>query len=188
MTHQSDAWHIRDYTSGDETQWLRCRVLGFLDTAYYDDVFPRKPRPDHGVELVAVSDGNVVGICDASIDGEAGTIETIVVHPDYRRRGIAHVIADRTCQRLRQAGATTVDAWTREDPGTLAWYKAEGFVHQFRYLHVDASSPDEMVVAAGTQLGLMPRNGHFHAWEQEEVSLRAKFERVYGCNRFMKQL
>lgn len=30
---------IRDYRDPDEASWLRCRVLGFLDTSYFDDVW-----------------------------------------------------------------------------------------------------------------------------------------------------
>lgn len=29
---------IRDFQPSDETAWLRCRVLSFLETDYYDDV------------------------------------------------------------------------------------------------------------------------------------------------------
>lgn len=29
---------IRDYQNTDEQAWLRCRVLAFLNTAYYDTV------------------------------------------------------------------------------------------------------------------------------------------------------
>ena len=28
---------VRDYRPSDETGWLRCRVLAFLDTCYYDE-------------------------------------------------------------------------------------------------------------------------------------------------------
>lgn len=62
-------------------------------------------------------------------------------------------LIDETCARLRRTGATAVDAWTREDPGTLAWYRATGFVHQFRYLHVFASSPSEMEQAVTADRG-----------------------------------
>ncbi|WP_199238378.1 hypothetical protein [Kribbella steppae] len=37
-------WIVRDYASADETRWLRCRVLAFLDTNYYDDVATVKAR------------------------------------------------------------------------------------------------------------------------------------------------
>lgn len=132
-------WRISDYQPGDETSWLRCRVLGFLDTSYFDDVVVRKPR--HRVELVAVSDGEVLGVCDVSVAGDAATIETIAVPPDHRRNGIAHRLANTAGDRARDLGATSLDAWTREDPPALAWYRAAGFHHNYRYLHVYASSP-----------------------------------------------
>ncbi|WP_250130156.1 hypothetical protein [Jeotgalicoccus sp. WY2] len=33
---------IRNYEEKDEKGWVRCRVLSFLDTAYYDDVHREK--------------------------------------------------------------------------------------------------------------------------------------------------
>lgn len=46
---------IRDYQIEDETSWVRCRVLSFLDTAYYDIVAREKERYQHpSIELVAV--------------------------------------------------------------------------------------------------------------------------------------
>lgn len=188
VTSQPHAWMVRDYDDADQASWLRCRVLGFLDTSYFDDVFPRKPRFPGGVELVAVRGAEVVGICDASIDADNATIESIVVHPDHRRRGIAHALADAACRRLREVGATTVDAWTREDVGTLAWYRAEGFAHEFRYLHVYASTPDEMLHAATASPDLMARNGHFHAWQEHEEGLRASLRAFSRCNRVTKLL
>ncbi|MGC4937440.1 GNAT family N-acetyltransferase [Kribbella sp. DT2] len=108
---------IRNYQPTDEQSWLRCRVLGFLDTAYFDDVATRKPPPD--LELVAASDGQIVGLLDASLNGPEATIETIVVHPDHRRRGIARALLHEACTRLADRGALYVDAWTRDDEGTL---------------------------------------------------------------------
>lgn len=35
---------VREYRPDDERQWLRCRVLAFLDTAYYDNVLREKER------------------------------------------------------------------------------------------------------------------------------------------------
>ena len=33
---------IRDYHSNDEIGWVRCRVLAFLQTAYFDNVLNKK--------------------------------------------------------------------------------------------------------------------------------------------------
>jgi hypothetical protein len=44
---------IRNYKKEDEQGWLRCRVLAFLNTAYYDNVLNKKEvyeRPS--IELV----------------------------------------------------------------------------------------------------------------------------------------
>lgn len=179
---------IRDYSEADEGNWLRCRVLGFLDTSYYDDVVVAKPRYDDGFQLVSVSGERIVGICDVSIAGESGTIETIVVHPDHRRQGIAHGLLTTASERLRRTGRSRMDAWTREDAGPLAWYRAEGFVPVFRYLHVYASTPEEMTRSGRTDGRLMPRSGHFHACAENEEDLRATYARVYGCNQLRKLL
>ena len=39
---EAKTWTIRPYQPSDEAQWLRCRVLAFLDTAYYDNVCREK--------------------------------------------------------------------------------------------------------------------------------------------------
>ena len=105
---------VRDYRPADESSWLRCRVLSFLDTCYFDDVATAKPVEDDAdgtIELVAVDgdgggggggdrdgDGDgtgegggdlVVGLMDVAIRGELATIECVAVHPDYRRAGLA---------------------------------------------------------------------------------------------------
>lgn len=79
------------------------------------------------------------------------------------------------CARLRSLGAVSLDAWTREDAGTLAWYRAQGFTHRFHYLHVFAQGSWHRWVTS-------------IAWEAEEDSLRRRFKRVYGCNQFVKPL
>ena len=57
---------IRDYTPTDEQSWLRCRVLSFLNTPYFDDVLTSKtPIAAPGFDLVALdAGGTVVGIID----------------------------------------------------------------------------------------------------------------------------
>jgi ribosomal protein S18 acetylase RimI-like enzyme len=181
-------WTVRDYAPTDETLWLRCRVLAFLDTTYYDDVVTAKPQREAGLQLVAVAGDEVIGLVDASVTGQEATIETIAVHPDHRRMGVAHGLLDEICGRLQARGATQVDAWTRDDEGTLAWYRSQGFEQEMRYLHVYASGPDEAGRAFGPRTDLMPRFGFFHAWTDQEDALREEFGRVYSCRQFVKPL
>ena len=34
---------IRPYNSSDQESWLKCRLVSFHDSAYYDDVYTKKP-------------------------------------------------------------------------------------------------------------------------------------------------
>jgi len=179
-------WTVRDYAPRDETPWLRCRVLAFLDTNYYDDVVTIKPRRETGLELVAVVNDQVVALLDASVTDGESTIETIAIHPDYRRLGIAHQLLNEICDRLQRRGVKQVDAWTRDDEGTLAWYRSQGFEQKMRYLHVYASDQDEAALAFGSQMDLTPHAGFFHAWLEHEDALRDQFSRVHSCRQFVR--
>ena len=53
---------IREYTKNDELEWLRCRVLSFLDCSYYNDVLThREIYENDSICLVAEEDGNIIG-------------------------------------------------------------------------------------------------------------------------------
>ena len=181
-------WTVRDYDPADERSWLRCRVLAFLDTNYYDDVVTAKPPRDAGLELVAVAGDQVIGLLDASVNGTESTIETIAVHPDHRRLGVAQRLLNEITDRLQTRGATQVDAWTRDDEGTLAWCRTQGFEQAMRYLHVYASTPDEARAAFASPLNLTPRAAFFHAWPDQEDALRNQFTRVHSCRQLIKPL
>lgn len=174
---------IRNYEPSDERSWLRCRVLAFLDTNYHDDVWTTRPT-DSQVQLVAVDRGAVVGICDLVLDGALATIDTICVHPDHQRRGIAtdllHAATARTPEQV-----TTLDAWTREDPGTLAWYRHHGFTESDHYLHVYKGWDDPPTDGWSAPAPLRgPYLAYCQASIEHEDELRARHHRVYVCRRF----
>lgn len=182
---------IRDYDPADEREWLRCRVLAFLGTAYFDDVMTAKRSPAAGAELVAASAGAVVGVLDLSVDGGLATIDTIAVHPDYQGQGIGTRLFDAACVRAAQLGAATIDAWTRDDEQALRWYRARGMREDSHYLHVyadhytDAGEPGEAVRA---RPGLTPVRVFLHAALDREAEMRARFRRVHVCRRFARPL
>src|SRR4051794_31407284 len=127
---------VRAYAAADEQGWLRCRVLSFLSTAYFDDIITKKPVVEHGIQLVAATDDDeIVGVLDASYADGLTTIDTIAVHPDHQSRGIGTALFQATKQQAREQGATTLDAWTRDDEATLRWYRAMGFNESDHYLH-----------------------------------------------------
>ena len=92
---------IRPYVDADERGWVECRVLAFLDSAYYDAVDREKEHYERpSVELVAEVDGRIVGLIDVEYEEEpatvcedrpglGGMIWHIAVLRDFRRQGIA---------------------------------------------------------------------------------------------------
>ena len=169
-------------------------MLSFLDTAYFDDVRRDKAvTPAPGFDMVVVdAAGAVVALLGTEIADGVATIDTVAVHPDHRRHGLARRLLERACAEAAARGTTTIEAWTRDDPGTLAWYRAMGFTDVDHYLHVyanyytDAGEPDRAV--AGPVPGLRPVGLFLHAGLDDEVRLRAEFRRVHVCRRFTKPL
>jgi ribosomal protein S18 acetylase RimI-like enzyme len=183
-------YRIREYVPGDETSWLRCRALAFLGTSYFDAVCRSKPvMAEPGFALVAVEGAEVVGLMDVEVEGGEATIESVAVHPDRWAEGIAKGLLDEAVGRLAGMGIGVVDAWTREDPGTLRWYRANGFAEGDHYLHVYADlyageeEPDRAIGAR--RAGLRPVKVFLHGKIEDEAAMRAEFSRVHVCRRFV---
>lgn len=183
---------LRPYAPDDEAGWLRCRLLSFFATCYYDDVHTSRGVFElPSVQLVAaVGDqiaGQIVGLVDVEIDGAAATIDCIAVHPDYQRAGIGARLLEAAFEVLPDT-VTTLDAWTREDEGALAWYARHGFTERFRYLHVYkgyAEGTAEFVAPAPLR---PPTIAFCHAGIGHEAELRASYARVYVCRQFLREL
>lgn len=192
LTHAKsllDPPRIRDYQPSDETSWLRCRVVAFLDTCYFDDVCARKPDVDvdSAVDLVAVDDGQVVGMLTITVRGELATIENVCVHPDHQGRGIATHLLQEACARLLDGPAQTLDAWTREDTAALAWYARNGFTEEHTYLHVQSGYGQEHTSRLVTpRAPYKPMAVFAHASRDLEEQARREHERVYVCRRMVR--
>ena len=188
----TSGFQIRGYHDSDEQGWVRCRVLGFLDSAFFDDVRREKEQYDGpAVELVAVADGLVVGLIDLELgpapgvpwetDARGGVICHVAVHPDHRRRGIGAALVGWALELAHDAALEIVQAWTRDDPWVHAWYEACGFRKRFSYLHVYLQ-PHEVAgeVTMRTE-GLRPVRAfaHYVGGPPLEDELRARFERTH---------
>jgi GNAT superfamily N-acetyltransferase len=184
---------IRPYEEADERGWLECRVLAFLDSAYFDAVDREKQhyqRPS--VELVAEADGRIVGLIDVECEEEPGTvcrdrpglgsmIWHLAVLPDFRRRGIATRLLAAAEEAVRPRGIDRFEAWTRDDPWVQRWYESRGFVQIYSYLHVYVHGRDELEGVVSSELGLKPVKLFAHYTGEAKDDIRRRFARVHDC-------
>ncbi len=192
---------IRPYTDADERGWLECRVLAFLDGAYYDSVEKVKERWERpSIELVAEAEGRIVGLIDLECEEEPGTvcrdgpglgamIWHLAVLPEFRRRGLAsRLLADAETE-LQARGIERVEAWTRDDKWVQRWYESQGFEQVYSYLHVYVQGRSEV---EGTLQSLLPdlkpvsTFAHYEGNRKDEI--RARFERVHDCVCYERRL
>jgi ribosomal protein S18 acetylase RimI-like enzyme len=161
-------------------------VLGFLDSDYYDDVLTAKPPIAGGLELIALAGDEVVGLIDVSVAGPAAAIESIAVHPDHGRRGIATALLERALADLAERGVERLEAWTREDAAANGWYRSCGFAESECYLHVYAMGREETARAVTTaDPGLVAVQSFLHMVDMgREDEVRGRFGRVYVCRRY----
>lgn len=180
-------YFVRPYIDTDRESWLRCRLLGFFDSSYFDDVQTERPElADGSISLVTVHEGEVVGILDIESDGAAATIDCIAVHPDHGRRGIASTLLETALPMLVGRGVETLDAWTRDDEAANAWYVDHGFTVQHEYLHAyvepygDTTGFDAPV---GKVVGAF-----VHAPIEQEDAIRVRYRRVHICRQYVRAL
>lgn len=183
---------VRPYEDADERGWVECRVLAFLDSAYYDAVEREKERYERpSVELVAEADGRIVGLIDVELEEEPGTICEdrpglggmiwhLAVLPEHRRRGLARQLLTEAEAAARECDIERFEAWTRDDDWVQRWYESNGFERIYAYLHVylDGRSETE-VVNAGLDLKPVKLFAHYTGDRPEEI--RARFARVHDC-------
>jgi ribosomal protein S18 acetylase RimI-like enzyme len=184
------SFEIRSYTEADEQGWLRCRVLGFLDSAFHDDVRQEKEHYEGpAVELVAVADDQIVGLLDLELEpapgvlhdtgARGGVIWHVAVHPDYRRRGIASALVERALELAREHGLEIVQAWTRDDDWVHRWYESRGFRRRYSYLHVYMQPEEAREEVTLRTDALRPVLAFAHYTGDDFDEIRARFRRVH---------
>ncbi|MDQ0157435.1 GNAT family N-acetyltransferase [Robertmurraya andreesenii] len=191
---------IRAYRSEDEIGWVRCRVLSFLDTAYYDNVLKEKEKYDNpAIELVAIEDDQVVGLIDIEYEvvertvcsrgvGLGGMIWHIAVHPDHRRKGIGSQLLYEAEKIAKEKGLNRLEAWTRDDQWVNNWYKNNRFEQVESYLQVFMDGEDELKEIMMSEIsGLYPIQAYAHYVGEDKETIKKKFKRVHECICFEKK-
>jgi len=192
---------IRPYEPRDETGWLHCRVLSFLDSAYFDDVRTKKEQYDSpSIELIAKLDGEVAGLIDIECETEpqtvcspvagadpllAGMIWHLAVHPRHRRRGIARALLEESMKRARTRGIRRLEAWTRDDAFVNEWYQRQGFRQIEKYYHIypNVAEIRETGLVRSEVAGCRPLAAFCHYYG-DDPDLLGRFSRVHECRRY----
>lgn len=128
---------IREYRLSDEQEWLRCRVISFLDCSYYNDVKTEKETYRHpAVCLIAEDKRRIIGLIDIELDsedlvyadrGRGAVLWHMAVLPEYRRRGVAAGFWKEAEKKLMDEGVRWCELWTQEDEAANRFYQAMGF-------------------------------------------------------------
>lgn len=177
---------IRPYKPSDEDGWLRCRVLAFLGTTYFDDVCCEKETYDfHSIELVAEADGLIVGLIDIECKEKIGMIWHLAVHPDHQRRGIGKALLAAARKNVQEWGIKQFEAWTRDDKFVGQWYQSQGFelVQSYYHVYFDCEGEMEQVVKLYIP-GLRPLSVFAH-YVGDDPKILKKFKRVHRCNKYV---
>ncbi len=173
---------IREYTAADETAWVRCRVISFLDCSYWNDVKREKERYPHpGISLVADADGMIVGLIDGELDSEDLTVRdhgrgAVVWHmavlPEYRRFGVGMALWKEMEKRLIRAGVTHCELWTQEDTAANQFYQRMGLRLQPEHTVGMAlwKEMEKRLIRAGVT--------HCELWTQEDTAANQFYQRM----------
>jgi len=190
---------IRHYRKEDEVGWVRCRVLSFLNTAYFDNVLKEKEKyANPSIELVAEEEGKIIGILDVEYEekersvcsrgtGLGGMIWHIAVHPDFRGKGIGTLLLEEAEKIAIKKGLNRFEAWTRDDVRVNRWYVNNDFKNIDSYLHVYLDGKNEIGGVIHSKIdNLYPIQTFAHYYGDEKELMKSKFKRVHECFCFEK--
>lgn len=144
---------IKKYSKKYEKSWLRCRLLSFYETSYFDDVLHKKE--DFDIDLVAIEGDKIIGFLQVESEnfpGEVchfggelgGVIWNLGVHPDYQRKNIASTLLSQAILLGKDRGLTRFEVWTQDDIGANNWYKKMNFkkIKNSSYLNIFAKGDE----------------------------------------------
>jgi len=203
----SHNYKIIEYADSYEQSWLRCRILSFLDSAYFDDVHVKKEQYKMpSIALIAVNNKTVVGFIDIEYELDANTVCSkstqlkehlagmiwhLGVHPDFRKQGIAKKLLEKAVDVSKLKDLKRLEAWTRDDQFVNDWYENNGFgmIDQYVHWYYNANYDDEKLIKNILQI-----DGNLHSIEKmfghskEMTSDIEQLKRKYYCRRFDKLL
>jgi GNAT superfamily N-acetyltransferase len=178
---------VRPYETEDEAGWLRCRLLSFFGSAFFDDVVRQKERYERpAIDSSPTTTSRSWGFSTWNATrrglpigpGGAGS------HPDHQRRGIASALLEEAERRAREHRLVRLEAWTRDDAHVQRWYETHGFTKIDSYLHVYLERED--LRALDGELRLVKAFAHYTGDRPGDI--RQRYGRVHDDVLYEKQL
>ena len=191
---------IRPYNLSDEENWLKCRLVSFHDSAYYDDVYTKKPIFDNpSLELVAEIDGKIIGVLDLEKDnkdasicycksGSGAMVWTIAVLPDYRRFRIASQLILKAVDWARSKDIDFIEAWTRDDKWVIDWYESVGFSRFHSYWHIYFKGDNAKALFESNDKDISPQSVFAHSNKDPKTLDQNKIDRFYKCSGYKLEI
>ena len=117
---------IDDYQQAYDL-WIECGN-GLNDKDDSREGIDKYLKRNPNTSVVAVGEGEVVGVILCGHDGRRGIIQHACVSPDHRREGIGQKLVDLALEALKEEGITKVllVAFKKNEGGNAFW-ESQGF-------------------------------------------------------------
>jgi ribosomal protein S18 acetylase RimI-like enzyme len=135
--------------------------------------------------LVAEAKNRIVGTTIVSRDGKVGYIAAVMVHPDYRNKGIATTLVKNAVEHIkkRKMDRAVLDVVSTNAPA-IGVYSKTGFVEFERVVHMigEASSPSAQV-GTGVETRLFQKKDIDEVYNLIRASDEPEHFRVYNFSK-----
>lgn len=123
------------YSDLDEIVEIDRIIIGIERSGYWERIIARSAKDSPVSSIVAEIDNKLVGFIIGDASGweygapqNIGLIETIGVHPDHQRRGIAKILFTEMVNNLKKVGVDKIYTFVSwQDWNLLRFYHNMGF-------------------------------------------------------------
>jgi ribosomal protein S18 acetylase RimI-like enzyme len=102
--------------------WKANYFIRGIDSLKYFKLFLEK---NPNLSILAEKNGEIIGTVLGSFDGRRGYIQKLVVHKDFRGKGIGKELIKRVTKKLQKAGALYIPISCKEK--NIPFYTKSGF-------------------------------------------------------------